>query len=390
MGQKQTAQLPNPDSHLAQPGPHGYPMRFGVRLAGLKGFKIYGADPKQPCRYVELHTRRQILHESAHRKDRSPALVTVNENWPSWSLFPLDDESATFTITVHNNAKQSTANPDSNSTPEPETAETEAAADLTIDMDHTRCRPVTFQFTLPVPSPHTDDSTTPATTLETFEWRRAAPACQETRGIRRKTLPPLETGDDRLPEEKFVYAPSGSVLVRLGGGRGRGGGGCAPGRDRPLGFTRAGEEIVASYASSRDYRAWYYFQFWGAGATGELGEVFTHVAVMSGMAVYQDEEAERARRTKRTPDVHGARPPVSTGLPRKTDGHGRAPGRGVHLVQHGTHGPGHLAAHGSVLSYCASRTASFETCPHAFGAASSGYSGNLHEPVLSDLNLPTS
>ncbi|KAK3299599.1 uncharacterized protein B0H64DRAFT_455695 [Chaetomium fimeti] len=340
MGQKQTVQQPNPNSPLGQPGPHGYPMRFGVRLAGFKGFKIYGANPKQPCHYVELHTRRQILHESARRKDRSPAIVTVNENWPSWSLFPLDDESATFTITVHNNVKQATPSPDGSSTPESEagesqTAEGEAAegeaaadliTDLIIDMDHTRCRPVTFQFTLPIPSPQTDGSTTSTTTLETFEWRRAPQACQETRGIRKKTLPPLETGDDRLPEEKFVYAPSGSVLVRLGGsGAGDGSSSssarCTPGRDRPLGFTRDGEEIVASYTASRDYRAWYYFQFWGAGATGELGEAFTHVAVMSGMAVYQDEEAERAkRRTKRSSDVHGTKPAVSTGLPRRRDG----------------------------------------------------------------------
>jgi hypothetical protein len=343
-------------------------MRFGVRLAGLKGFKIYGSDPKQPCRYIELHTRRQILHESARKRDRSPALITVNENWPSWSLFPLDDESATFTITVHRNLKRTSPDPDSNTGTEPESTTTEPAetettepeaepastepqaanteasetetADQAIDMDHTRCRPVTFQFTFPVPSQPADGSTTPTTTtLETFEWRRAPQACQETRGIRKKTLPPLETGDDRLPEEKFVYAPSGSVLVRLSGGAR-----CAPGRDRPLGFTRDGEEIVASYTASRDYRAWYYFQFWGSGAMGELGEAFTHVAVMSGMAVYQDEEAERAKRTKRGADVHGTRPAVSTGLPRKRDGLGRAPGHGVHLVQHGEHAPGHLAA----------------------------------------------
>jgi hypothetical protein len=319
-------------------------MRFGVRLAGLKGFKIYGADPKQPCRYVELHTRRQVLHESAHKKDKSPAVITVNENWPSWSLFPLDDESATFTITVHNNNKPPTGSPDDTGSGDGDVE----AADQTIDMDHTRCRPVTFKFELAVPTTQADDdsSTTPAnTTLETFEWRRAPQACQETRGIRKKTLPVLETGDDRLPEEKYVYAPSGSVLVRLGSGGKR----CTPGRDRPLGFTRDGEEIVASYTSSRDYRAWYYFQFWGSGATGELGETFTHVAVMSGMAVYQDEEGERARRGKAAGSSssgaqHGVRPAVSTGVPRKAGrqgGHG--PKVGIHLVQHGTFAPGHLA-----------------------------------------------
>ncbi len=60
----------------------------------------------------------------------------------------------------------------------------------------------------------------------------------------------MEAGDEHLLEEKLVYSASGSILVRLGGGR------CAPGKDRPLGFTKDGEEIVASYTDSRDYRSW--------------------------------------------------------------------------------------------------------------------------------------
>ncbi|KAL2145883.1 hypothetical protein VTI28DRAFT_5965 [Corynascus sepedonium] len=342
MGQGQShPSVPRPpiifESPLSLPGPHGYPMRFGVRLAGLKGFKIYGADPKQPCHYVELHARRQILHESAHKRDKSRVLVTVQENWPSRSLFPLDDELATFTITVHGNkaaskldgngdgdgdgSENDNGNIGANSAAARDTVGQLEVADQIIDMDHVRCRPVTFQFQLAVPTitttpKDTRNSDGANTTLETFKWRRAPPACQETRGIRKKTLPVLETGDERLPEERFVYAPSGSVLVRLGPNGKR----CAPGRDRPLGFTRAGEEIVASYTGSRDYGAWYYFQFWGAGATGELGETFTHVAVMTGMAVYQDEEDETARSNKRKlkkDEIHGVRPAVSTGMPRK-------------------------------------------------------------------------
>ena len=53
MGQNQTAQQPRSNSPLSQPGSHGYPMRFGLRLAGIQGFKIHGADPKQAFRYVK-------------------------------------------------------------------------------------------------------------------------------------------------------------------------------------------------------------------------------------------------------------------------------------------------------------------------------------------------
>lgn len=69
-------------SPLAQPGPYGYPMRFAVRHAGIKGFKIYGAHHSQPFRYIEWHTRRLVLHQSAHKRDKSPALITLFENWP--------------------------------------------------------------------------------------------------------------------------------------------------------------------------------------------------------------------------------------------------------------------------------------------------------------------
>lgn len=340
-----TQQLPS-RLPLSQPGPHGYPVRFGVRLAGMKGFKIYGADPKQPFRYIEWHTRRQVLHETAHKKDKSPALVTVHENWPSWSILPLDEDAAAFTITVHNkktsdgpvDGDAETADNANDTNDQPSNNADSEAPDQTIDMDHTRCRPVTFQFTLPITAPQPDGTTT-TTTLETFEWRRAPQACQETRGIRKKALPMMETGDERLPEERFIYSASGSVLVRLNGAR------CEPGNDRPLGFTKQGEEIVASYTDSRDYRAWYYFQFWGSGATGELGEVFTHVAVMSGLAVFQDEEEERGKRNRSAPssDVqHGVSPSGVAGVvPRKADLPRYGSRFGFHYVpQHGGPAPG--------------------------------------------------
>lgn len=293
----QTGLKPVRNSPLSQPSPYGYPMRFGVRSAGAKGFKIYGADPKQPFRYIEWHSHRQILHEGAHKKANSPPLVSISSNWRSKSTFPAKDDAAAFTITVHSNKTPNTNSNSTNDTPplnptpdEPSTSAPpppDTDTNTTIALDHTRCRPVTFEFTLPIPTP--DGTSTP----ETFAWRRAAPACRETRGLRKKTLPMIETGDERPPEETFVYGPSGSVLVRLAGG---GGARVPPGKDTPLGFTRQGEEIVASYTNSRDGTAWYYFQFWGAGARGALGRVWTDVAVMSGMAVWQDENQEAARR----------------------------------------------------------------------------------------------
>jgi hypothetical protein len=347
-----------------QPGPHGYPMRFAVRLAGPKGFKIYGADPGEPIHYIECHSRHQVLHETGHKKDKSPAQVSIHSNWPSWSIRPVDTDVPAFTITVHNN--DTTTNP-SQDNANADNASNEANDDQTINLEHTRCRPVTFQFQLPIPTSTTTDATTDTTTpppVETFEWRRAPHACHETRSIRKRTLPLTETGDERPPEERFVYAPSGSILVRLNSPNKRASltssvvtttPGTGTDRDQnrqPVGFTNEGEEIVASYTNSRDYRAWYYFQFWGSGATGELGEVFTRVAVMSGLAVWQDEEDELGRRKRGKMgllrddglrEMHGLAPVLASGMPRRPENEGVSAKLGVHVVQHGTHPPGHLA-----------------------------------------------
>ncbi|KAK4120700.1 hypothetical protein N657DRAFT_556553, partial [Parathielavia appendiculata] len=296
---------------LSIPGPYGLPVRFAVRLAGTKGFKIYGASPKEPLHYIESHTRHLILHDTGHKKDKSPPLVSIQSNWPSWSIRPIDNDVPAFTITVYNNdsinADSSAENAIGQTTADNLTINADDASgevessgfknDLKISLDHTRCRPVTFQFQVPIPDPN--DGT--ITTLETFEWRRAPHTCHETRSIRKKTLPFTETGDERPPEEKFVYAPSGSILVRLNSHSNNNPQPrtTSPGSNnntQPVGFTPQGEQIVASVTNSRDYRAWYYFQFWGAGATGELGEVFTRAAVTSGLVVWQDEADEQARR----------------------------------------------------------------------------------------------
>lgn len=372
-GQKRLSRSP-----LAQPGPHGYPMRFAVRIAGLKGLKVYGDDPDQPIRFIEVHTRRHVLHASGHKKDNSPALVSIKSNWPAWSFFPVGDQAA-YTITVHSDgpkadptddgSSETDNNPPDASQPPPANTTTNDDEDaVTVPMEHTCCRPVTFEFSLP-------PGLTDTGRTETFEWRRA-PSCHETRGIRKKTLPLLETGDERPPETTLQtwFAQPGSVLVRVTGARwppngnnvdngriyataaaaasGDGEGSQTP----PLGFTRQGEEIVASWTLARDCRPRYYFQFWGAGATGELGTVFTHVAVLTGNAVYLDEIATRAKAQAGhgggvAGDMmgggggggqHGVAPGLLS-LPAHVGGGGGG-GHRVHLAQHGSHPPGHLAA----------------------------------------------
>jgi hypothetical protein len=298
-------------------------MRFAVRLAGVKGLKIYGEDADKPVRFIEVHSRRQILHSSAHKKDKSPALVSIQSNWPSWSLYPLDDE-ATFTITVHRD------NPEGIDT-------NDDAQPTTIPMEHTRCRPVTYQFTLPghLLNSNTRSTNTTITTEteaartstsgETFEWRRS-PTCTETRGIRKRTLPVLETGDERPPESPPIFDLPGAVLVRTttkpttatATTTTDSNSSSHTGPNRPLGYTRQGEEIVASWMMARDLKPRYYFQFWGAGATGELGPWFTHVAVLTGVAVYMDQISEERRdgdeigggRGGAGRRVHGVRSPV--------------------------------------------------------------------------------
>ncbi|KAJ4289967.1 hypothetical protein N0V88_006768 [Collariella sp. IMI 366227] len=315
---------------ISQPGPYGYPTRFAVRCAGPKGLKLYWNDPKQPIRYIERHSRRLILRESAHKRDNSQALVTIHTSHFKPRSFYLINKN--FTVILHddsapagdntidqtetslspdsntitsgeanpsnittgndvsrerNTAGESEISPESNTTcqnnasptnttvhnntkPENHTKQpTSPALDKAIDMSYAGPwpGPGTFDFSLPIPAqPPTSlnqGTTPPPTVTESFEWRPASWNCFETRGIRHHTLPPIQTGDVRPPEESFVLSPSGSVLVRLQGKP------CpTPGRDRPLGYTREGEEIVASYTRTRDKGALMYFQFWGAGRRG--------------------------------------------------------------------------------------------------------------------------
>lgn len=66
----------------------------------------------------------------------------------------------------------------------------------------------------------------------------------------------------------------------------------------PMGYTDDGQEIVASWANCSGWVVTrkIIFQFWGAGARGEMGEDWTRVAALTGSTIWDDEERERQRR----------------------------------------------------------------------------------------------
>jgi hypothetical protein len=273
------------DSALSQPGPHGYPTRFAVRRAGHHGLKFCGADAKQPVRFIEKHdtgSLRQVLHKSGHKKDDSPRLVSVYKHRSfaqqhlAITIGPVTlrpRQPQNFMVILHRNNGN----------------------DQVLELNRVKAttwnQPETYRFQLATPANHAG---------EAFEWRDARFTRPfETRGTRKASLPVIKTGDQRPPEKKMGIITRGYVLVRLGGQRG------AAGKGRPLGFTEQGEEIVASYAQRNT--TWigqpkFFFQFWGSGAQGKLGEDFSHVAAATGSALWQDEmiqEKEKQRRQAR-------------------------------------------------------------------------------------------
>ncbi|KAK3306142.1 uncharacterized protein B0T15DRAFT_534480 [Chaetomium strumarium] len=174
-------------------GPYGYPLRFAVReLRALfaSGLKIFADnDLAQPLRYIGEYEggRRRILHTSAHKSDNSSPLVSIRENWPAGSPPPLRHVE-TFTITVYNRL---------------------GVPPSIYGMDHIRCRPTTYEFSLPF-----QDPVTGALSVRTFQWRRA-PVCHETRGIiPQGKRPGPHTGQPRPPEDTSDWdRRRGFVLV---------------------------------------------------------------------------------------------------------------------------------------------------------------------------------
>lgn len=274
------------ESPLSQPGPHGFPMRFAVRSAGPGGLKVCGDDYKQPVRFMRKRGSRSsqciVLHEGAHKRDKSAPLVTVEKKQalkgrvtvqagPVW-LQSRPRGNRDFDLTLHTRGNATT---------------------LKLVHQGRRRR---YRFALPGAGPAHGPSTEP----EQFEWRRAPSHCYEVRGIRKKAKPTIRTGDPRpaSKKNKIHTLAVGFVLVRLGARRG------PAGDHRPLGYTEDGEEIVASYAlAHRSWRANFFFQFWGSAAEGRLGEVFTNVAVATASAIWQDEKIEQERKRRRMSSV---------------------------------------------------------------------------------------
>src|SRR4051812_41680340 len=79
---------------LLEPGPHGFPVRWVLYLRSCKTLKM-GPSKESPVHYIERHSfwrRRpwQVLHASAHKKEKSPALVAIYKPKKSWFFRPRD------------------------------------------------------------------------------------------------------------------------------------------------------------------------------------------------------------------------------------------------------------------------------------------------------------
>lgn len=113
---------------------------------------------------------------------------------------------------------------------------------------------------------------------ETFEWRY-------THG---KNIGILREGrDDGKSRKAMSRLQGGWELVRLGSERFR------PGQSGWSG----GEEIVAVFGeASMSMHKKASFAFLGSGATGKLGERFANMAVITGMALWDEEQRQRRQR----------------------------------------------------------------------------------------------
>lgn len=261
---------------LAEPGPHGFPARWILYQRSCKTLKI-GPSKENPVHYIERHSfwRRhpwQVLHESAHKADKSPALVAIYKPKKSFFFRPRD-----FLIKF----------PDGKGN----------GGGHDMEMKHIQRGlgglgdVIAYEFCLGG--------------KETFHWRKAAwgSHCEEVRAIRKEDEPVVHTGDAKPPKEEgfhFTKPYSGWILVRVNSSHAapQGGEANGTGNQHPMGYTDSGEEIVASYCEASGWVATrkVIFQFWGAGLTGELGEDFTRVAALTGSTIWDDEERERARR----------------------------------------------------------------------------------------------
>ncbi|WPH01516.1 Hypothetical protein R9X50_00436200 [Acrodontium crateriforme] len=127
---------------------------------------------------------------------------------------------------------------------------------------HTRLTSVSFTFIVPVPSKGGG-----AKYPEKFEWR-------QSRGAEVKSA----------ASSKYT---TGWKLVRLSNENATGVGGRR--KDREIGETSDGKEVVAVWANyaKMSMTKVACFQFCGTGATGELGDEWTLMAVLSVLRLWQ-------------------------------------------------------------------------------------------------------
>ncbi|KAM7214471.1 hypothetical protein V8F06_010165 [Rhypophila decipiens] len=268
-----------PPPTLLEPGPHELPLRWILYTKSCKTLKI-GTSTEEPMHYIERHSfwrRRpwQVLHASAHKKDKAPALVATYKPKKSWFFRPRD-----FLIKFPTPGANGLQHHDI------EMKMSDRGLLLnTLDAN-------SYEFAMPTATGYT----------ETFHWRKRdwGSHCEEVRAIRKADEPPVHAGDPRPPQQEgfhFSKPYSGWILVRVNGpGRKAPGGG--EGQQLPMGYTENGDEIVASYAEASGWTSTctIIFQFWGAGATGELGEDWTRVAALTGSTIWDDEARKRQRR----------------------------------------------------------------------------------------------
>lgn len=266
---------------LQEAGPHGFTIRWVLYVRSCKTIK-WGNSKETPFHYIERHSfwkRRpwQVLHQSAHKKDKSPALVAIYKPKKSWFFrprdflikFPGQDASKNIDMKMMDRSIWNGFNARS------------------------------YEFNMVTAAGHN----------ETFHWVKAdwGSHCEEVKLIRKEDEPPVHTGDQRPEREEgfhFSKPYAGWILVRVNGPNRKQAPQVAEGGKKsrvntlPMGYTDDGQEIVASWANCSGWVATrkIIFQFWGAGASGEMGEEWTRVAALTGSTIWDDEERERQRR----------------------------------------------------------------------------------------------
>ncbi|KAK4664589.1 uncharacterized protein QC763_512120 [Podospora pseudopauciseta] len=269
-----------PGPALDVPGPHSLPNRFAVRNAG-RGFKITGSNYKAPLHYLSKHsstrdTLRLSLHTTSHKKDNPPALVSVHKH---------QHRKSGWTATTQIGNVKWTSTPAQGAENYQIILHRTSAHNETIDMP--QASQDIHQFRMRI---NTRD--------EVFEWIKADALTQEIRTICRRENPIVSTGMTREKSPR-MGAGGGYYLVRVTGR------GIQPkgkkGEETPLGYDQQGREIVASWAYARNF-GWgkpvFFFQWWGSGATGELGQDFTQVAAATGATFYHEEALKAAERQR--------------------------------------------------------------------------------------------